>query len=42
MINNLMNLYAQGYQGASSNQNTSLNASSGNKTTSTSSSSSAK
>lgn len=41
MINNLMNLYSQGYQGANSNQNTSLNASSGVKKTTTNSNSSA-
>jgi len=41
MINNLVNLYSQAYQGASSNQNTSLNASSGNSTTKTTSNSNA-
>lgn len=42
MINNLMGLYSQGYTGASSNQQTSLNASSGNGTSTTNSGSYAK
>lgn len=36
IINNLMSLYMNGYSGSSGNQNASLNASSGNATTSTS------
>ena len=42
MINTLMNLYIQGYTGASAEGNTSLNASSGNATTSSSSHSKSK
>ena len=41
MINNLMNLYAQGYQGASANQQASINASLGTGSTSSNSSSKA-
>lgn len=41
MIRTLMDMYSQAYQGTSSNQNTSLNASAGNATTKSSSSASA-